>query len=73
MSKRTLTVTFPDGTTATRKTERHYTHVIAVFSVSHGQTKPTWGAWSWTTRPDVEIKAARRNVGEGPEIRALAL
>lgn len=43
MAKPKLTVTLPDGTTATRQTDRPYTYVF----VARGGKENTWGAISW--------------------------
>lgn len=43
MSKPKLTVTLPDGTTASRRTDRPYTHVL----VAKGGKSNEWHAVSW--------------------------
>ena len=47
MSTRTLTATFPDGTTLKRRTARTYTHVVS----SEGRINPR--NCSWCGRPDL--------------------
>jgi hypothetical protein len=43
MAKPKLTVTLPGGTLASRRTDREYTHVLAV----KGGTDNVWSAHSW--------------------------
>lgn len=47
-----LSVTLPDGTVATRRTARSYTHVLAVLN-----TEGVWVAYNWCGREDLAVKA----------------
>ena len=61
MARTTLTANLPDGTTATRRTERTYSHVVAVGSTTADGTT-TWAAWAWAGNFDLAEKQARRLV-----------
>lgn len=51
---RTITVTLPDGTTATRTTKRAYTHVIAAM-----EPNGRWCALAWSGSLSNAQKAAK--------------
>jgi hypothetical protein len=58
MTATTFTITHEDDTTSTRTSKtKTYTHAVAVYSVSHGDTEPTWGALSWHTSKALAEKA----------------
>lgn len=59
---RTLKVALPDGTTATRRTARDYTHVLA--SSSDGET---WGAFSWHGSHKLALRAMEHRSSCWPE------
>jgi hypothetical protein len=55
------TATMPDGTVSTRNSKtRAYSHAVAIFSVSHGDTEATWGAVSWHGTEALAHTAARK-------------
>lgn len=56
MLKRTLSVTLPDGTTATRTTARTYSHVVCAELRLNGEVTLT--APKWCGRPDLADKTA---------------
>lgn len=58
MPKKSLSVTLPDGTTATRTTARTYSHVVCVELRYDGEV--TWSPPEWCGRPDLADKAASR-------------
>ncbi len=66
MAKRTLTVTLPDGSIATRTTTHAYTHAVAVFYIAEGYTKPAWHVYGFTTRPEEMLREAKRRGPNAP-------
>jgi hypothetical protein len=77
-------VTLPDGTVATRTTERSYTHaVVALYGkpiwgydadghfVLKGTQPPVWTVLTWTTQPDKALsrELASRLPGVRKEIQ----
>ena len=53
MTKQTLSVQAPDGSTVTRTTARTYTHAVLV---GPSEGKDNWGAWAWCGRHDLAVK-----------------
>lgn len=71
MPARKFTVTHEDGSVSTRSSKTmNYTHAVEVFSVSYGDTEPSWGVLRWSlTRENAEKAAAAFRKMSVPEWR----
>lgn len=77
-TKKTLSVTLPDGTVATRTTARTYSHIIASkFAEGYSWNNDTaWNAWSFHGTEAAALKALaslERKHTEGIEFRVIAI
>lgn len=66
--KVTYIATAPDGSVHKRTTARSYEYAVMIYSVSYGETEPSWGPIGFCGRYDLAAKLAKQWAGKSPVI-----